>query len=90
MHKQIKQNPQTIKLNPKKPTNKSNKTHIPFEFRFSRKRELERLKRTIKVERTNLKLPCRERGGRRVCELRLGREARRAQRETVCVRVRDF
>ena len=95
MHKQIKQNPYTIKLNPNKPTNNSNKptgkTHIPFEFRFSRKRELERLKRKIRVERTNLKLPCRERGGRRVCELLLGRETRTAhstQRETVCVRER--
>ena len=83
MHKQIKQNPQTIKLNPKKPTNKSNKTHIPFEFRFSRKRELERLKRKIRVERTNLKLPCQVKGGRRVCELRLGRETHRAQRNSM-------
>ena len=86
--KQDAQTNQTKPINNQiKPTGKA---HIPFEFRFSRKRELERLKRTIKVERTNLKLPCRERGGRRVCELQLGREARRAQRETVCVRVKDF
>ena len=55
MHKQIKQNLQTNQMKPKQTTKKSNKpigkTHSLCGFRFSRKRELEGLKRKIRVER---------------------------------------
>ena len=46
-------------------------------------RELERLKRMIRVERNKLEVAERERGKRIACELWLGREIRRAQREIV-------
>ena len=60
MHKQIKQNPQTNQMKPKQTQKKSNrtnrKTHSLCGFRFGRKRELERLKRKIRVERNKLEV----------------------------------
>ena len=74
MHKQIKQNPQKNQIKP------TGKTHSLCGFRFSRKRELERLKRKIRVKRNKPEVA--KRDGRRARELQLGRETQReASRE---------
>ena len=66
MHKQIKQNPQKNQIKP------TGKTHSLCGFRFSRRRELERLKRKIRVKRNKLEVA--KRDGRRACELQLGKK----------------
>ena len=86
MHEQIKQNPQTIKLNPNKPTKKKKKSNQIKPTAFVDldlvERELERLKRMIRVERNKLEVAERERGERIACELWLWRAQREIVRES--------
>ena len=82
-----KQSQKKKKKNQIKPTRK---THSLCGFRFSRKRELERLKRKIRVKRNKPEVA--KRDGRRARELQLGRETQReASRERNRAQcVRDF
>ena len=53
-----------------KPKQTHKKTHNLCGFRFSRKREIKRLKRTIKVERDKPKVVARKREKKKPIELR--------------------
>ena len=77
-------NPQKNQIKP------TGKTRSLCGFRFSRRRELERLKRKIRVKKNKLEVA--KRDGRRACELQLGRETQREasqeRNKAQCVRER--